>query len=98
MLRLVSASSYFDGFILSSIFLNSMLLACVDYRVVDDKYQPSSNLSTRNNVIEKFEMIFMIIFATECILKIFAYGFVRGEHAYLRDGWNALDFAMVGIR
>ena len=98
VLRLVSASSNFDGFIMASILLNSILLACVDYRVVDDKYQPSSDLSTRNNVIEKCETIFTIIFATECILKIFAFGLVRGKHAYLRDGWNVLDFVIVVIR
>jgi hypothetical protein len=97
-IRLVSASSNFDGFILASILLNSILLACVDYRVVDDEYQPSSDLSTRNNVIEKCETIFTIIFATECILKIFAFGLARGKHAYLRDGWNVLDFVIVVIR
>ncbi len=89
MLR--SASPNFDGFVLASILLNSILLAHVDYRVVDDEYQPSSDLSMRNNVIEKCEMTFTVIFATECILKTFAHGLVRGKHAYLRDGWNILD-------
>lgn len=98
VIDLVSPSSYFDGFILASILLNSILLACIDYQVVDDKYQPRSDLSTRNNVIDKCEIIFATIFVIECILKIIAFGFVRGERAYLRDGWNVLDFVIVIIR
>lgn len=35
-----------------------------------------------------------IIYA-ECVLKIFAMGFVIGENSYLRDGWNVLDFVVV---
>ena len=42
-------------------------------------------------------MIFTIIFAIECILKIFSFGFVRGKNAYLRDGWNGLDFVIVVV-
>ena len=91
------SSSYFDAFILVAIILNSILIACVDYRVVDDNYQPSIVTSTRNNVIEKCEVIFTVVFATECLLKIIAYGFIKGKHSYIRNGWNVLDFIIVVI-
>jgi hypothetical protein len=95
----VAPSSPFDNFILLTIVLNSISIACVDYQHVDDNYQPSIDLSVRNNVIEKAEYIFTIIFSLECILKIAAYGLWRGKQAYLRDGWNVLDLfiAIVSI-
>ena len=88
------SSSYFDAFILVAIILNSILIACVDYRVVDDNYQPSIVTS----IIEKCEVVFTVVFATECLLKVIAYGFMKGRHAYIRDGWNVLDFIIVVIR
>jgi hypothetical protein len=32
---------------------------------------------------------------TEALLKIIAYGFLSTERAYLKNGWNQLDFAIV---
>jgi len=32
---------------------------------------------------------------TEALLKIIAYGFLFTERAYLKNGWNQLDFAIV---
>ena len=52
----------------------------------------------RNNVIEICEVVFTVVFATECLLKVIAYGFMKGRHAYIRDGWNVLDFIIVVIR
>lgn len=96
IIKLISSpSSYFDTFILAAIFLNSIAIAFTDYRHVDENYQPSAEFSTRNNVIEKAEIIFTAIFAAECILKVVAYGLLKGKHAYLRDGWNVLDFVFV---
>ena len=39
----------------------------------------------------------MIIFAGEALLKIIAMGFVLHPGAYLRNGWNILDFSIVLI-
>ena len=98
IIDLVSPSSHFDKFILVAIFLNSIAIASVDYQVIDTNYQPRTDVSVRNNVIEKTELIFTIIFTAECILKSIAYGFLKGKHAYIRDGWNTLDFFIVVIR
>ena len=39
----------------------------------------------------------MVIFTTECIIKIIANGFLMHPNAYLRNGWNILDFFIVVI-
>jgi voltage-dependent calcium channel L type alpha-1D len=94
-LKQIVTSSFFNNAILVAIILNSIAIACVDYRFVDESYQPRTDDSLRNSVIEKAEIVFTIIFAAECLLKSIAFGFVRGKEAYLRDGWNVLDFIIV---
>lgn len=39
----------------------------------------------------------MVVFTIECVLKIIAHGFVMHSGAYLRNGWNILDFIIVVI-
>lgn len=46
---------------------------------------------------EKIEYIFLVIFTAECIMKILAYGFIMHQGAYLKNGWNLLDFTIVVI-
>lgn len=41
--------------------------------------------------------IFTVIFTAESVFKILAYGFIVHRNAYLRDGWNWLDFIVVII-
>lgn len=43
------------------------------------------------------EYVFLIIFAIESFMKIIAYGFILHPGAYLRSGWNILDFVIVII-
>ncbi|XP_056413582.1 voltage-dependent L-type calcium channel subunit alpha-1S isoform X1 [Hyla sarda] len=46
---------------------------------------------------EKVEYIFLFIFTIESFLKIVAYGFILHTDAYLRNGWNILDFTIVSV-
>jgi len=46
---------------------------------------------------EQIEYIFLVIFTAECAMKIVAYGFLLHPGAYLRNGWNILDFIIVLI-
>lgn len=39
----------------------------------------------------------MVIFTSECVMKIIAFGFVMHPGSYLRNGWNLLDFFIVVI-
>eukprot|EP00945_MAST-04E_sp_MAST-4E-sp1_P008438 g8438.t1 len=86
----------FDNTILLMIVLNSIILALQDYSVVDPAtLEPTAEGSWRNAVVEQSEPFFTWIFFFECALKIVAMGFVSGKGAYLRNGWNWLDFIVV---
>ena len=49
----------------------------------------------RNELLATSEYFFTISFLVECVLKVLAMGLIMGEGAYLRDGWNWLDFIVV---
>lgn len=44
---------------------------------------------------EDSEIVFLVIFTIEAVLKIIALGFLFQPGSYLRDGWNVLDFIVV---
>lgn len=44
---------------------------------------------------EQVEYIFLVIFTIETFTKILAYGLVMHPSAYIRSGWNLLDFIIV---
>ena len=48
-------------------------------------------------ILNYFDYFFTTIFTIECMLKIIAYGFAFHPGAYLRNGWNILDFIIVVI-
>ncbi|KAI5699386.1 hypothetical protein M8J75_002088 [Diaphorina citri] len=58
---------------------------------------PNSDSNSTNAYLENIEYIFLVIFTVECVMKILAYGFVAHPGAYLRNGWNLLDFTIVVI-
>ncbi|CAH1158375.1 unnamed protein product [Phyllotreta striolata] len=80
----------FEWLILLTIFANCVALAV---------YTPFPNTDSNstNAILEKIEYIFLVIFTTECVMKILAYGFLMHPGAYLRNGWNLLDFTIVVI-
>ncbi|KAG6449276.1 muscle calcium channel subunit alpha-1 isoform X2 [Manduca sexta] len=80
----------FEYMILTTIFANCIALA------VFTPY-PSGDTNNTNQILEKVEWIFMVIFTGECVMKIIAYGFLFHPGAYLRNTWNSLDFTIVTI-
>ncbi|XP_063796893.1 voltage-dependent L-type calcium channel subunit alpha-1D isoform X15 [Pseudophryne corroboree] len=78
----------FDIFILVAIFANCVALAVYIPFPEDDSNSTNHNL-------EKVEYAFLIIFTIETFLKIIAYGLVMHPNAYVRNGWNLLDFVIV---
>ncbi|GLH14148.1 Voltage-dependent calcium channel type A subunit alpha-1 [Gryllus bimaculatus] len=80
----------FEYLILLTIFANCVALA------VYTPY-PNSDSNTTNLYLEKIENVFLAIFTIECAMKIVAYGLVLHPGAYLRNGWNLLDFTIVVI-
>lgn len=47
--------------------------------------------------IEYIDMIFLILYTVEMVMKVIAMGFVTRPYSYLRDSWNILDFTVVMI-
>ena len=98
LIRTVDPGSIFDTFMLCMVILNSITMALIDYRYVNDDYIPDSTKSMRNRVIERLDVVFLALFIIECIMKIMAYGFINGRDTYIRNNWNKFDFFMVIIR
>ncbi|XP_062996842.1 voltage-dependent L-type calcium channel subunit alpha-1S [Elgaria multicarinata webbii] len=78
----------FETVILLTIFANCVALAIYLPMPEDDTNKVNSRL-------EKLEYFFLLVFAIEAMLKIIAYGFLFHADAYLRNGWNVLDFTIV---
>jgi hypothetical protein len=89
-LALLNFCSWFDRFIITIIFLNSLFLAMYDYGDRD-------NLTAKNTFIESSSMFFTIAFTFEATVKIVSMGFIQHPNAYLKDGWNWIDFTVVII-
>ncbi|XP_026791094.3 calcium channel, voltage-dependent, L type, alpha 1D subunit, a isoform X9 [Pangasianodon hypophthalmus] len=58
---------------------------------------PEDDSNSTNHDLESVEYAFLIIFTVETFLKIIAYGLVMHQNAYVRNGWNMLDFVIVVI-
>ena len=58
-------------------------------------YLDRENKTPFNQAVERLDPYFNVIIVTECVLKIIGQGFIVGRGAYLRDGWNWLDFFVV---
>uniref|UniRef100_A0A668A423 Voltage-dependent L-type calcium channel subunit alpha n=1 Tax=Myripristis murdjan TaxID=586833 RepID=A0A668A423_9TELE len=78
----------FDIFILLAIFAN-----CVAMGVT--KPYPDDDSNPTNHNLEQVEYVFLVIFTIETFTKILAYGLVMHPSAYIRSGWNLLDFIIV---
>ncbi|CAH6787731.1 voltage-dependent L-type calcium channel subunit alpha-1S [Phodopus roborovskii] len=78
----------FETIILLTIFANCVALAVYLPMPEDDN-------NTLNLGLEKLEYFFLIVFSIEGAMKIIAYGFLFHQDAYLRSGWNVLDFIIV---
>ncbi|XP_062067230.1 voltage-dependent L-type calcium channel subunit alpha-1S [Lepus europaeus] len=78
----------FETIILLTIFANCVALAV--YLPMPEDDNNSLNLG-----LEKLEYFFLTVFSIEAAMKIIAYGFLFHQDAYLRSGWNALDFIIV---
>ncbi|CAF1094276.1 unnamed protein product [Rotaria sordida] len=80
----------FEYLVLFTIFCNCAALAL-------SKPLPNNDTTPINSRLEQIEYIFLAIFTLEVILKIIAYGLCLHPNAYLRSGWNLLDFIIVVV-
>ena len=87
--RWIAEHSIFDQFIILLIIASSVCLA-IDVPRLD----PDSELKAQ---LDRLNLIFTALFVLEMMLKIVAYGFLFTPKAYLKQGWNILDFFIVMI-
>ncbi len=77
-----------------AIVLNTLILMMNEYswRVHEGNIE---NNNWRTEINKYSEYIFGVIFLLEFLVKIIASGFLFDQEAYLRHGWNILDFIVV---
>ncbi|OMJ79317.1 hypothetical protein SteCoe_20698 [Stentor coeruleus] len=80
---LILNTSAFEVFIVIVIIMNACVLALDDHKGGQSQAESSLNL------------FFLYTYTIECLLKILSSGFILSRKAYLRDGWNILDFIIV---
>jgi len=80
-------NTWFALFVFVSIMVSSVCLA-MDGPTLDD----DSDFKMVLNILDVF---FTVIFTIEMVMKIIVYGFIFTPEAYLKDGWNVLDFLIV---
>lgn len=103
----IITSWLFENFILVLIIANTVMIACIDYSVIDrDTLDPVPNgvstsppydsaYSWMNQLQLIVDPIFTVLFIAELVIKVPAMGFVWGRGTYLSNGWNCLDAVVV---
>ena len=74
---------------MAAVIVSSGLLALDSPRL-----EPDSTLAIG---LKDVNYAFTMLFLAEAICKSIAYGFISTPHAYLKNGWNVLDFALLLI-
>jgi len=69
------------------------MLAAQDF---GDRLDPDY-VSERNKVLSDIDKGFTCVFLMEFCIKVISMGFIVHKNAYLKDGWNWLDFFVVAI-
>ena len=57
----------------------------------------ASTYGAGNSAIEDSELFFTIVFTIEMLVKMIASGVYFEQEAYLKDGWNVMDFVVVVV-
>ena len=75
----------FEFFILILILLSSIAMAC-------EVPRPSEK---EKDFFAILDVVFLVAFGVEALMKIIAHGFLFGKRHYLHDAWNIMDFFIV---
>ena len=79
---------YFEGFILTIIFISTITMA-IDNPLND----PDGDLARVLNIVD---IVITSLFICESLIKIIVYGLLfNGEESYLRVSWNIMDFLII---
>jgi large-conductance mechanosensitive channel len=88
----IAVHEKFDKLILVCIIISSVLM-CVN----NPRWEKQSSKDDIVAAFEVIDLVFVVIFTAECLIKVVAWGFLLGEDAYLTNGWNVLDFIVVVV-
>ena len=77
----------FDTVILIFILTNTFFIA-----IQDPRYEPTGSVA---KYLFALDMMFNVVFTIEMIMKMIAYGLILHKRAYLRSGWNVIDFIII---
>ena len=66
---------------------------CIE--IILDNSSLTGGPNTSDPTLVKIDNIFFAYYITELFLKVCALGFFMNEGAYLKDGWNLLDFFII---
>jgi len=80
----------FEILILTAIAVNCVTLAL-------ESNAPGFRETQLGRQLQKIDYVFLAFFTLEAMFKIVAMGLVMAPNTYLRNGWNVLDVAIVGI-
>ena len=69
----------------SMIFLSSLAMAC----------EVPEALPREEDFFYWLDVVFLVAFGIEALMKIVAFGFLFGRNHYLHDAWNCMDFLIV---
>eukprot|EP00937_MAST-01D_sp_MAST-1D-sp2_P001962 g1962.t1 len=78
--------------LLEAVVMGLILVSSVLLALEEPLARPGSDTAVGLSIADQ---CLVFIFIAECALKIFAFGFWRHDGAYLRSGWNRLDFFIV---
>ena len=82
----------FEGVVLACVILNGVVIGLGK---PEAQLDAGADPILPTAVSKTFEVVFLMVFAAEAVIKIIAQGFLIGEDHYLRSYWNILDFTVV---
>ena len=80
----VIAHPMFENFILFMILLNAIFFSIADYTHVDENGDIVEEGSSVNAVIIRTNLVFLVVFSAEFVVKVIAQGFIGTDGAYLK--------------
>ena len=86
---------WFENFILTMILVNAIFFSIADYENVDENGVLVDTGSTRNALLIRTNLFFVVVFTFEFVVKVIAQGLWGNSGSYLDDSWNYLDFFVV---
>ncbi|OQR96973.1 Voltage-gated Ion Channel (VIC) Superfamily [Achlya hypogyna] len=93
---LIVTHRYTSRATLLTVLVNSIVMGCLDYSDPWANGSAPTNGPTLpiNQFVEKIELLTLVYFIVELVLKVVAYG-MTGPKGYWRNPWNKLDFFIV---